>query len=43
MIVVAGLLFIVIAAGVALLVLDQMVADLRQREPASAAASSENF
>ena len=32
-ILVAGVLFIVVAAGVALLVLDQMLADLRQNPP----------
>ena len=45
-ILVVGVLFIVVAAGVALLVLDQMVADLRQNgqfpPPASASAQT-NF
>lgn len=45
-ILVVGLLFIVVAAGAALLVLDQMLADLRQNGPAStrdAAGVGENF
>ena len=46
MILVFGVLFIVVAAGVALLVLDQMVADLRQngqmQTPASASGQT-NF
>jgi hypothetical protein len=35
-----GVLIIVIAAGAALLVLDQMLADLRQRDPVPAATSN---
>lgn len=40
MFVVAGLLFIVIVAGIALLVLDQMLNDLRPHAPKSDPATS---
>mgnify|MGYP000213684505 CR=1 FL=1 len=41
-ILVIGLLFIVVGAGAALLILDQMLADLRQQSPSSGTTPTES-